>query len=72
MKAFDMVNHEILLRKLFRYGIRGIPLSLFTSYLGNRTQRVKVGSSLSSARTIFLWGTPGQCIGASVVFDVYK
>lgn len=42
MKAFDMVNHEILLRKLFMYGIRGIPLSLFKSYLGNRTQRVKI------------------------------
>ena len=39
-KVFDTIDHDILLSKLFHYGIRGIPYDWFKSYLTNRQQQV--------------------------------
>ena len=44
-KAFDTLSHDILLRKLQKYGIRGTPLKWFESYLEDRSIRIKVNSS---------------------------
>ena len=41
-KAFDLVDHEILLNKLDTYGIRGTTLNLIKSYLSNRKQLVEI------------------------------
>ena len=49
-KAFDSVSHQILLRKLHCYGIRGKALELFKSYLSSRTQFVKLPNALNPHR----------------------
>ena len=46
-KAFDTVNHEILLHKLNHYGIRGKVYKLLSSYLTGRKQFTKVGNATS-------------------------
>lgn len=62
-KAFDTVNHQILLKKLESYGIRGIPLKWFTIYLENRQQYVTVGH-IDSPRQAMTCGIPqGSTLG---------
>ena len=46
--AFDTLDHQILIDKLYRYGIRCKPLDWFISYLENRQQYVKIGDNTSS------------------------
>ena len=68
-KAFDTISHNILYRKLDRYGIRDITLSWFKSYLENRTLRAKCHCGSSSDVTLAKpynvnIGTPqGSCLG---------
>ena len=44
-KAFDTINHAILLSKLFKYGIRGILLDLIQYYLTDRQQFTSYNST---------------------------
>lgn len=47
-KAFDSVNHDILIRKLFNFGVRGSILSWLKSYLINREYQVRIKGNLSN------------------------
>ena len=49
-KAFDSVNHSILLKKLEFYGIRGLALDLMTNYLENRLHFVRIGAGFSDKK----------------------
>jgi len=51
-KAFDCCDHEILLDKLYHYGIRGISHKLFSNFLHNRMQCRKIGAFKSSYKRI--------------------
>ena len=69
-KAFDTVNHSILLDKLYIYGIRGPALSWFTSYLSNRCQYV-VYNGYESERKYINCGVPQGFILGPLLFLIY-
>ena len=51
-KAFDTVDHTIILSKLFEYGIRGNAYEWLRSYLDNRNQQCLVNGSLSNSQIL--------------------
>ena len=51
-KAFDMIDHDILLEKLNIFGIRGLCLSWIKSYLTNRKERVVISGKSSNFTTL--------------------
>ena len=62
-KAFDTINHHILLEKLYKYGMRGLPHAWFSDYITNRKQYVKVGNAESSLKTITCGVPQGSTLG---------
>ena len=69
-KAFDTVNHQILLKKLDRYGVRGLPLGILKSYLSNRYQYTSISGSFSSCLPIFS-GVPQGSVLGPFLFSVF-
>ena len=69
-KAFDTVDHSILLMILWEYGFRGTPHSWFTSYLSDRYQYVSVGSS-ESCKQLITHGIPRGSTLGPLLFLLY-
>ena len=69
-KAFDTVNHNILIEKLEYYGIRGIAKNWFISYLNNRQQIVTINNSLSDIENISC-GIPQGSVLGPILFLLY-
>jgi exonuclease III len=69
-KAYDTVQHSILLDKMFCYGIRGIPLQWFRSYLSNRQHCVRIGD-YKSQYTAIRTGIPQGSVLGGILFLLY-
>lgn len=69
-KAFDSINHALLLDKLERYGFRGTSQSLFKSYLMNRVQTVKIQDCESNPLVVNC-GVPQGTILGPFLFVLY-
>ena len=69
-KAFDTVNHDILIHRLRSYGVRGLALDLIISYLNDRTQSVRL-KNISSNNSKVTIGVPQGTILGPLFFIVY-
>ena len=69
-KAFDTVDHNILLHKLSHYGIRDIANCWFSSYLSNRKQFVTINGFDSEIQS-FQYGVPQGSVLGPLLFLIY-
>ena len=69
-KAFDTINHGILLNKLLDIGISASSVAWFTSYLSDRRQVVRINSELSDPLSV-VSGVPQGSILGPILFSIY-
>ena len=69
-KAFDTVDHEILLKKLDYYGIRGTANDWFRSYLSDRHQFTSI-NGFDSKHSIMKYGVPQGSVLGPLLFLIY-
>ena len=69
-KAFDCLNHELLIAKLRAYGFSMSALRLIHSHLNERKQRVKMNGSFSTWRESMI-GVPQGLVFGPLRFNIY-
>ena len=68
-KAFDCIDHRLLIAKLYSYGISLSSINLLSSYLSNRTQRIKINDCFSLRNEIES-GVPQGSILGPLLFNI--
>ena len=63
MYAFDSVDHDILMNKLYKIGVRGRAYSWVKSYLSSRTQAVEIGEAMSETVHLHCGVPQGSVLG---------
>ena len=69
-KAFDTINHQLLLAKLHAYGFSKQALAIVCSYLSNRKQRIKINNVFSFWKDLILGVLQGSVLGP-LIFNIY-
>lgn len=69
-KAFDVVDHPILIEKLEKAGIRGLPLKWFQSYLSGRKQKVRIGKTTGNLESVE-YGVPQGSVLGPILFLIF-
>ena len=69
-KAFDTINHDLLIAKLKAYGFSKEALKLMRSYLKNWKQKVQINDKFSSDRDVIA-GVPQGSIDDPLLFDLF-
>jgi len=69
-RAFETLDRSLMMKKLNKYGIRGVEAEWFLSYLSNRTQRTKIGEEVSDKIEVKL-GVPQGAVLGTLLFIIY-
>ena len=70
VNAFDVINHDLLLRKLTLYGLSANTLSLICSFLNSRLQKVSLKDTQSDFKTVS-FGVPQGSVLGPLLFSIY-
>ena len=68
-KAFDCIDHKLLIAKLYEYGVVSSALNIISSYLKHRTQRTKINDCFST-RSNIEYGVPQGSILGPLLFNI--